>query len=256
MKLDLQGKRALVTGASQGIGKSIAVALAAEGAHVALVARDETRLRSVLNEIGGSENGHVAKALDLMPEGAPSHLASFLGKQFGPVDVVVHGIGGTLGISNPLCAAAEWRKIWRLNLEIAIELNIHLIPVMREKKRGRVVHISSVCVGENLGPAPYCSVKAALNAYTRSFGRIFAQDGLVIAAVSPGAILSEGGPWAIAEVERPEHVQRYVQQNLPLKMFGKPEDVSHFVAFLCSDHASQFCGSVVPLDGGLGRRFS
>lgn len=256
MKLDLNGKKALVTGASRGIGKAIAVSLAAEGAQVALVARDENRLKSLCTQLGGESKGHLAKALDLIPDGAPAELAAFLRKQFGAVDIVVHSLGGTLEISDPLCGVSDWRRIWRLNLEVAVELNTHIIPAMKEKKWGRVIHISSVSGGENLGPAPYCSVKAALNAYTRSFGRIFAPDGIVVAAVAPGAVMSEGGPWAIAERDRPDHVKRYLEQTLPLKKFAVPEDVSKFVAFLCSDHASQFCGSVVPVDGGLGRRFT
>jgi 3-oxoacyl-[acyl-carrier protein] reductase len=256
LKLDLDGKRALVTGASRGIGRAVAVALAAEGAQVAIVARDGARLASLYQELGGASRGHLAMALDLMPDGAPTRLLEGLAGEFGAIDIVVHSAGGSLEVRDPFCSVADWRRVWRLNMEIAVELNARLLPVMKEKSWGRVIHVSSVSGGENLGPAPYCSVKAALNAYTRSFGRIFAPDGIVVAAVAPGAVMSEGGPWAIAERDRPEHVHRYIESNLPLKKFAKPEDISALVAFLCSGHASQFCGCVVPVDGGLGRRFT
>ena len=106
------------------------------------------------------------------------------------------------------------------------------------------MHISSVSGGENLGPAPYCAAKAALNAYTRSLGRIFAADGVVISAVAPGAVMSQGGSWDIAQKEDSSRVKKYVERNLPTGRFGRPEDVAAVTALLCSEKAQQFCGGM------------
>jgi 3-oxoacyl-[acyl-carrier protein] reductase len=253
MDLKLKGRKALVTGASRGIGKAIAQALAAEGVAVALNARTEKDLDSVIKTLDGS--GHLFRASDLTLENGSAQLIDSL-KDFGDIDIVVHALGGALQLRDPLCGLENWRKLMRLNLEVAIELNELVIPKMRDRKWGRIVHVSSVSGGENLGPAPYCAVKSALNAYTRSFGRIFAADGVVISGVAPGAVMSDGGPWDIAQKEDPARIKEYIERNLPSGAFGSPEDIAATVALLCSENARQFSGCVVSADGGLGRRFT
>jgi 3-oxoacyl-[acyl-carrier protein] reductase len=126
---------------------------------------------------------------------------------------------------------------------------------MLEKKWGRIVHIASTASVENNGPITYCTAKAALAAYSRSFGRVLAPEGIVMSAVLPGAVLTEGGHWETAQKERPEHVEKYLAERLPLREFGTPEHISGIVAFLCSDQAGFFQGSVVPVDGGQIRGF-
>lgn len=245
----------MVTGASRGIGLAIAKRLAAEGARVALAARDARSLSSALAAIGGKSKGHAALALDLAKDSGPRTLCSRLAQGFGTPSIVVHNAGGALGIRDPLCSVADWRRIFRLNLEVAVEINNRLIPGMKIAGWGRIVHISSVSGAENLGPAPYCSAKAALNAYTKSFGRIFAADGIVITAVAPGAVWAPGGPWDKASAERPEQVKKYLQEQTPMHRFAEPDEIAAMTAFLCSPLASQCAGAVVPVDGGLGRRF-
>jgi 3-oxoacyl-[acyl-carrier protein] reductase len=255
VNLDLDGRKALVTGASRGIGLAVARALAAEGARVALVARGAAELRKALASLGGAARGHAAFAVDLARESGPRTLLARL-RGFGSPGVVVHNAGGTLDVRDPLCSLADWRAVLRLNLEVAVELNARLIPPMRKARWGRIVHVTSVSGGENLGPAPYCAAKAALNAYTKSFGRIFAADGIVVSAVAPGAVLSPGGPWEKAGRERPAHVRKYLRDQVPMRRFGGAEEVAAMVAFLCSPRASQCAGAVVPVDGGLGRAFT
>jgi 3-oxoacyl-[acyl-carrier protein] reductase len=98
-------------------------------------------------------------------------------------------------------------------------------------------------------------VKAALNAYTRSFGRFVSADGINVSAVMPGAVFTEGGYWDTASRERPEHVEKYLSERMAIRRFGKPDEIGAIVAFLCSEHASFVVGSAVLVDGGQGRVF-
>ena len=251
MELGLEGHHALVTGAGRGIGKAISQSLAREGALVAVVSRTASDIDQLVEQIGGKGKGHSGTAMDLLPEGAPLQLVKSLESEgFGPIDIVVHNLGGTLDITDAFCSLEDWRKVWRFNIEVAIELNLHLLPPMRERKWGRVVHIGSTASVENNGPVTYCTAKAGLVAYTRCLGRVVAADGVVVSAVLPGLVLTEEGYWEKALGERPEHVAKYLAERTPLHKFGSPDDISEIVTFLCSEKAVFFQGSVVPVDGG------
>ncbi|TAL19566.1 SDR family oxidoreductase [Patescibacteria group bacterium] len=255
MDLGLKGKRALVTGAGRGIGRAIALALSREGAKVAVFSRNDADVSSLLAAMGGAAAGHYGGPFDLMAPGAPERLAETLNARFGLPDILVHNVGGTLEVTDPFCSLVDWRRVFRFNFEIAVELDQIFIPAMRERRWGRVVHVGSTSSMENNGPITYCAAKAALVAYSRSMGRVLAKDGVVMSAVLPGAVFTEGGYWDEALRERPEHVQKYLADRCPLGRFGRPEDIAAMVVFLCSELA-EFCqGSIVPVDGGQSRHF-
>jgi 3-oxoacyl-[acyl-carrier protein] reductase len=192
----------------------------------------------------------------MMPKGAPSKLMDNLKKTgFYPIDIIVHNLGGTMDIGDPFCSLDDWQRVWRLNMEIAIELNNLLIPAMQKKHWGRIVHVSSISAMENHGPVTYCAVKAALTAYSRSMGRFLAPDGIVMTAVLPGAVFTEGGYWDISSKERPDHVAKYISDRMSIRRFGHPDEIGNVVAFLCSAQASFCIGSIIPIDGGQGRSY-
>lgn len=255
MDLGIEGKRALVTGAGRGIGWAIAMALAREGARVAVFSRTASDITSLVQEMGGKERGHYGESFDFTPPGAPAQLVKKLKDNFGPVDIVVHNLGGTLDITDPFCSLEDWRRVWRFNIEVSIELNLLLLPHMREKKWGRVVHIGSTSSMENNGPITYCTAKAALIAYSHSLGRVLARDGVVMSTVLPGAVFTEGGYWDHAMKDKPDHVKKYLADRCPLGRFGEPKDIAGMVALLCSNQA-EFCqGAIIPVDGGQSRHF-
>ena len=256
MDLGLKGKRALVTGAGRGIGQAIANCLAKEGVQVAIVARTGADVASVLEEMGGLSKGHWGIAMDLTPDGAPAELLKGLKQaRFNPIDIVVHNLGGILNIRDPFCSIHDWRRVYRLNFEVAVELNLNLVPLMQKQKWGRVIHISSISGMENHGPVPYCAVKAALTAYTRSFAGVVASDGVMISAVLPGAVFTEKGDWDKIQKENPEHVKKFLSERQRIGRFGKPEEIAQFVAFLSSQLASFNAGGIFPVDGGQGRGY-
>ena len=256
MELGLKGKRALVTGGSRGIGSAIAQALAGEGVRVAVVARTASDINKVIDQMGGKSQGHVGIALDLMPHSAVKDLMkNFTNESFGPIDIIVHNLGGAFDIRDPFCSVEDWRRMYRLNFEIAVELNRVLIPQMQKNKWGRVVHISSIAAMENQGPVTYCAIKAALTAYTRSMGGVVAPDGVVVSAVLPGAVFTEKGYWDITSKENPEHVRKYLTERQRIGRFGRPEEIADYVTYLCSMKASFNTGSIIPIDGGQGRGY-
>lgn len=227
--------KALVTAGSRGIGKSIANCLAEQGHEVKTVARTEADY-----------------LYDLMLPHAPEAMAQEVIGSFGYPDILVHNLGGTLGITDPYCSPADWGKVFRLNVAIAVELNLKFINNMQEKQWGRIVHVSSVAGTENQGTVPYCAAKAALNAYTRSFGRVVAPDGVCVSAVLPGAIYTEGGYWD----RDVSYSNAFAKERMAIKRLGTADEIGKFVAFLCSKDASFVTGSTFLVDGGQGRAFA
>ncbi len=255
MDLGIKGRLALVTGAGRGIGRAIAGCLAREGARVAVVSRTSSDIEALVDEMGGKAKGHFGTCLDLVEENGPKELVAILDRDFGDVSIVVHNLGGTVNIKDPFCSVQDWRLVYRYNFEVAVELNSILVPRMQERKWGRVVHNSSISAMENHGPVTYCAMKAALTAYTRSFGGVVAPDGVVVSAILPGAVFTEKGYWDTMSRENPEHVRKYLTERQRIGRFGIPEEIGNFVAFLCSDLASFNTGSIVPIDGGQGRGY-
>ncbi len=257
MDLGLKGKKAIVTGGSTGIGKAIVMDLTKEGVKIAITSRNEARLQATLQEMGGCEGGHYGVVTGLTDEGAPAALAKEIQTNFGDPDIVVNNIGDTLGITDPYCPISDWRKIFRLNLEVSIELNNLFIPYMKQKGWGRIVNISAGASLENSGPVPYCASKAALTAYTRSMGRILAIEtkNVVMTAVLPGVILTEEGHWARVLKERPEHAERYLKERSPLGRFGQSSEISPMVLLLCSELATFCQGSIVLVDAGQAKHY-
>jgi len=256
MDLNIQNKRALITGAGRGLGRAIAKSLAREGVKVVATSRTAADLNDLIEKIGGAAAGHLGIALDILPDGAPAQLVqSAKDGGFEAFDIVVHNVGGTLDIKDPFCSVEDWRRVYRFNFEIAVELNALLVPAMQAQKWGRVVHISSIASMENQGPVSYCAMKAALTAYTRSFGGVVAPDGVVVSALLPGAVYTDGGYWEEASKNNPEHVRKYLTERQRIGRFGRPQEIGDYVAFLCSELASFSTGSIVPVDGGQGRGY-
>lgn len=257
MDLGLNGKRALVTGGARGIGQAIAVDLSREGAKVVFTSRNQNKLEETLDKIGGTEAGHYAMNIDLYEEGAPEKFSKNVRENFGQLDIVVNNIGDTLKVTDPYCPLSDWRRVFRLNLEVAIEINNLFIPHMKDQDWGRIVNISSTASMENNGPVTFCCAKAALTAYTRSMGRILAMEtgNVVMSTVLPGIVITEGGHWDKVLKERPEHADKYIADRCPLGRFGEIWEISPIVVMLCSNQATFCQGTIVPVDAGQSRHF-
>ncbi len=247
MPTPLTGKRVLVTGGSRGIGLACARELARAGCQVTLLARREDALDAALHSLDGS--GHVRIAADLLVQGAGTAAAA-AAQARGPLDIVVHAAGGTLGAREPDAPLGQWESVFRLNLFAAVEINNAILPSMRNRGRGHLLHISSSAAVHGRASTAYSAAKAALNRYVVALGRAEAECGIVAAAVMPAAVAGLGNTWERAARENPGAHER-TRENQVGKRFQTPEEIAAFVAFLASEAGRTFAGCVLNADGNL-----
>lgn len=249
MKLELDNRVALVTGASRGIGLAIATALAAEGARVALAARGADALNAARTALGGQSSIHIADVTD--PTSAAA-LVQDVEKQWGGIDILVCNVGSGASVPPGTETAADWSRAINLNLLATTNMIEAARPLMARGTGDRaVVCISSIAGMAALGaPVTYYAAKAALNAAVRGLARPLALEGIRINAVAPGNILAADGTWARKLSENRAAVEDMLQREVALRRLGRPEEIADLVAFLASTRAAFITGSVVVADGG------
>ena len=255
MDFGIKDKRVLVTGASQGIGKEIALAFAQEGCLVTIIARKEDELKNVINQMKGK--GHDYYVADLMSEGKPTMTAIKLLEQNKRYDIVVHNIGGTLDIKDIFSPVEDWAKVWQLNVGIAIEMNRFLVPPMQEQKWGRIIHISSISAESLRGAGPYGAAKAYVNAYVKVLGRALAPDGIVVSALMPGSIYAPHGPWD-ENSDKNKHDKEafykkradFLRHHHAIGRLGLAKEIAPFAVFMASQQVTFAQGSIINIDGG------
>jgi len=257
MNLGIEGKKALITGGATGIGQAIAIDLAKEGAVVAITSRSEKSIDKTLKLLSEFGSGHYGIKNNITDEDGPSKIGEDIQKNFGDIDIVVNNAGHTLNVTDPYCDISDWRKVFRLNLEITIEINNIFLPHMKTQDWGRIVNITSGAGLENSGPVTFSASKAALTAYSRSMGRVLAIEtsNVVMTAVSPGIVITEEGHWQKVLKERPEHAQKYIEERSPLGRFGETSEISPMVVLLCSEKASFCQGAIVSVDAGQSKHY-
>lgn len=250
MDLEIEDKLALVTGASKGMGRAIAMRLADEGARVIVVSRTPHLLESLQGELSKNGKRHYVFDADLSQEGTANELATSILTRAGAPDIVVHNVGGSIGVTDPMASSDDWRRVWHFNLGAAIDLNCAFVPHMKERKWGRIVHISSVSAENFSGYPAYVSAKTALNGYVKSMGRALAKTNIVLSAVAPGPMYAEGRFLANLQSQGGPQWDEYCRNHLAIARLGAPEEVAAAVAWLCSKHASFAVGGIFSVDGG------
>jgi 3-oxoacyl-[acyl-carrier protein] reductase len=250
VRLGLENKTALVTGASQNIGLSIARALAEEGVNLILISRSLEKLKSATNTMDSSIGRHLCIELDLENPKSVSILKRRLDFEMRSPDIIVHNLGGSLGISNPNADVTDWMRVWNFNLGIAIELNRTFLPDMLSRKWGRILHLSTLSTSTYLGYAPYVSAKCALEGYIKAISRLVSRDNVVINAIAPGLVALKGRFYSNLRDNDPALFERYCQEHLPIGRMVEPDEVAKVACFLCSEHAAFMPGAVVRVDGG------
>ena len=246
MDLGIEGRTALVMGASRGIGKGIAAALAREGARVAISSRSEEELMSAAGEIGGEVRTFQADTGDL--DGL-RQLPGEVAEALGPVEILVANTGGPPAGGALDNSLEEWEEAFR-SLVLAPRVLIEeVLPGMRERGWGRVVNVASTSVRE---PMPGLTLsnanRMAAVGLLKTLAREVASDGVTVNAVATGMIATDRLVDLHGSLERAEAVAR---DRVPMLRLGRPEEYGDLVAFLCSERAAYLTGAVIPLDGGL-----
>ena len=248
----IDGKNILITGASRGLGAVCAKAFSDMGAKLALLARSTEQLKTVIQSCKHPDR-HCAIIADLLEvhtiADAITKAASFLGR----IDVVLHVAGGGLGLREPLIESNDLFKLFTLNVAAVAEINRLVVPEMRIRSRGNLVHVGSIAGREAVASVGYNTVKTALSAYVRSLGNQLARYSLITTGIQPGGFLAPGNSWARMTVDKPEVVCQFIQQRLPRGYLAQAEELVPLLAFLCSDSASMMAGCMVPVDAGEGK---
>ncbi|PZG32363.1 3-oxoacyl-ACP reductase [Spongiactinospora gelatinilytica] len=257
MDLGLNGRRALVGGATSGLGLAIAHALAAEGAELLLWSRDEERLAGTAAEIAQATGvrPHIVAA-DATDPGAADRVAAAAGP-LGGVDVLVLNAGGPPAVPPDATSPDAWRSAFQMLAVTPIELATRLLPGMRERGFGRIVAVLSSGVREPIPALAYSNAgRSALAAWLKTVSREVAADGVTVNGVLPGRIatprvaaLDEGA--AAREGVPVAEVSARSQATIPAGRYGRPEEFAAVVAFLASTAASYVTGSTVACDGGM-----
>jgi 3-oxoacyl-[acyl-carrier protein] reductase len=255
MDLGLTEKVAVVTGASRGIGRAIALGLAAEGCRVAIGARGAEALEGVAAEARAAGGEALAVPGDLTLPGSAERLVAQAVDAFGGLDILINNLGGSAPANKPFMETEpkDWRGVVALNLYPAVEASRLAVPHFRRRGGGCIVMTSSIYGRESGGYAGYNAVKSALNSLAKSLSRELVPDNVRVNAVAPGSILFPGGSWDRRQQADPEAIADFVRRDLPAGRFGRPEEVADVVVFLCSARAGWVNGACIPVDGSQGR---
>jgi len=253
MDLELVGKLCLIGGASRGIGRAIAHALAREGARVLAVARGQADLDALLAELPGT--GHAAIAADVATADGASAAIDGCVARLGGLDVVVTNVGKSFARDAQAMDDADLAKSLDMNLWSAARVAQRAVPHLIARGGGSITMIASIWGREAGGAPAYNAAKAAVIALGKALARDYAKHAIRVNSVAPGSILFPGGGWERRKIADPEGMADFVRRELPFGRFGTPEEVADVVAFLASPRARWITGSCVPVDGGQGHAF-
>jgi len=248
MELDFTGRTALVTGASQGIGRATARMLAQAGATVVGVARRAELVEQLAGEAAAAGRGKILPLqADFYDEAAPAHVAAEATRLLGHVDILINAAGGSRPL--PFDAGSDlWLEGMVLNFFRIRELTHAVLPGMREQGWGRIVTFTGTSEPRMLNAA--FSAKAATHVWSKGLSREVAGSGITVNCLQPGRIHSEQ---MSKRYPTPESEREYAQAEIPVGRFGEPEEIAALAVFLSSAQASYITGTVIPVDGGSSR---
>ncbi|MGH8697020.1 MAG: SDR family NAD(P)-dependent oxidoreductase [Burkholderiales bacterium] len=247
MDLLISGKGALVTGASAGIGRGIALALGAERVRLAITARRKDRLEEAAREIvAGGGHAPVVIEADFMREDAPQRIADAALAGLGSVEILINNAGGSRKFDLD-STEEQWQEALTLNFTRQRQLAQRLLPQMVERRWGRIINITGKSEPEGLNGA-FCA-KAAMHSWAKGLSREVGKHGITVNSIPPGRIMSE----QILRNYPADYRKWQSEHEIPVGEYGQPEDIANLVCFLASPRARYITGAVIPVDGGLRR---
>ena len=244
--MDFQGRTSIVTGASQGIGKAIALELSREGVEVILVDIQKEKLEEVADKIRENKGKTAVFAADVSRMDEAMEVVEAVVKSNKKIDYLVNNAGITRDNLLMRMKEEEWDSVLNVNLKGVFNFSKAVIRNMINNRYGRIVNISSIVglIG-NVGQCNYSASKAGVIGFTKSLAREVASRGITVNAVAPGYIATP------MTESLPESVQQKFREWIPVKRFGTPEEITHAVKFLLSDEAAYITGQVINVNGGM-----
>jgi len=244
--MSLAGKKALVTGASRGIGKAIAMKLAAEGAEVIVTATSLDRAKQTADQIVSLGHKAIPVKVDVGVSADVEALFQVVVAEFGSLDILINNAGITRDGLLMRMKDEDWDSVLDVNLKGTFLCTREAIKLMAKAKSGRIVTISSV-VGEmgNAGQANYCASKAGIIGFTKAVAREYAKRNITVNAVAPGFIETD------MTGVLTDAIKEELLKQIPVNRFGAPEDIANAVYFLVSDLGSYVTGQVLSVNGGM-----
>jgi len=253
MGKEMEDKTVLITGASKGLGKTAAIAFEKEGARLALVARSEDKLDMLKNSFH-EQDKHLFFNLDLLETNNIKKLSDTILKHWKSVDVILHCVGGSLGVNETLVESDNFIKCLNGNIGIAAEINRQLVPSMKEQNSGSIIHVGSIVSYEAVASVPYSTAKAALSGYVRSLGKELAEHGIIVCGILPGAFYGDDNSMFRYEYYKPEEYKEFVK-SLPQGRMPHAEEYVPMLFLLSNPKSKIMSGSLISMDGAQGRAF-
>lgn len=251
MDLELKNKRVLITGASRGIGAAIARSFLLEGARVCIVSRGSKNLydTEALLRLEFENKLVHAQSCDCTSLDEMKVLKHNINKKWKGLDIVVANVGDGESVSEPISNNNQWKKIWDKNFETSLNTARTFLPSLKETK-GCFLFISSIAGIEAIGaPVDYSTAKTAVIALAKNMARKLGED-VRINVLAPGNIFFPEGAWEKKVKDDPIKIKEYINNTVPMKRFGTPEDIADSAVFLCSSRAKFITGSILVVDGG------
>ena len=242
----LAGKTAVITGASRGIGKAIALAMAAEGANLAILDIQEAGAQAVCQEAAALGVKATAYGCDITDFAKSKAVIAEIKKEFGTIDILVNNAGIIRDGLILTMTEDDFDAVIATNLKGAFHMTKHVYQIMMRQRKGSIINIVSVAgMFGNAGQANYAAAKAGLIGLTKTTARELAGRGVTCNAIAPGFIETD------MTATLSDAVKENALAQIPLKHMGKPEDIAHAAVFLASDWGSYITGEVLKVDGGL-----
>jgi 3-oxoacyl-[acyl-carrier protein] reductase len=252
MELGLQGKRALVTGSSRGIGLAIAEGFLREGARVILTGRNESSLNSAHARLAESfvPNDILAHPCDLTDPHSVSILKGRILQRWGGLDILIANAGSGKSSPDAIAPREHFEAVFRENFDTAMNAAREFLPLVKES-RGNMLFISSIAGMEAFGaPVDYSVAKTAVLSFAKNIARKLARDHVRVNCIAPGNVLFPGGSWDGKIKADADGVNKLIANSVPMNRFGTPQEIADAALFLCSERASFITGAVLCVDGG------
>lgn len=249
MNLKIKNRTALIVGASKNIGRSISIALAKEKVSVIMVARSKEKLTKLKKEVDKYSTNNYIIQMDLNIKSNINKLNDEVNRKYKKIDIIIHNLGGSLGVKDPFSSSSKWLKVWNINLGYSIDINNFFIPKMILNKWGRIVHVSSAVTTSFDGYSPYASAKCALEGYIKSVSKVVSKNNVIINGIAPGVIDKKEGYFNHLKNNNISELNKYYKDKLPINRMCSQNEVSNTIVFLCSDLSSYLPGIIIKQDG-------